>query len=300
MTYEDITYEVADDGVATLTINRPEVMNALRPQTTREMAAVIEEVRRDDAVRCLLITGSGRGFCAGDDFQAIFLAEDRAGRKIDRQLDRIRYGEPSLDSIFALEKPTVAAVNGPAVGYGMDIALYCDIRYASERARFGWYFTHGLGSQPSCSPRLPSSPPPLRSSARPPARSRRFVRRAVMGTIGGTFILRQLVGLSKAIELTLTGDLVDADEALRIGLVSKVVPDADLPGAARAFAHKLASGLPLAQRAIKRSLHKSFEIPWQSLGEYQQALGDVLWETDDHMEGVRSFMEQREPVFHGR
>jgi enoyl-CoA hydratase/carnithine racemase len=241
-------------------------MNALRPQTTREMAAVIDEVRRDEAVRCLLRTGAGRGFCAGDDFQAIFLAEDRGRRKIDRQLDRIRYGEPSLDSIFALEKPTIAAVNGPAVGYGMDIALYCDIRYASERAKFGWF----------------------------------FVRRAVMGTIGGTFVLRQLVGLSKAMELTLTGDLVDADEALRIGLVSKVLPDAELLDAARALAHKIAGGPPLAQRAIKRSFHKSFEIPWQSLGEYQQALGDVLWETDDHMEGVRSFMEKRDPVFRGR
>lgn len=266
MSYEDVKFEVADDGVATLTINRPEVMNALRPQTTREMGEVIDEVRRNDAVRCLLITGEGRGFCAGDDFQAIFLAEDRGNRKVDRQINRIRHGETSLDAIFGLEKPTIAAINGPAVGYGMDIALYCDIRYASERAKLGWF----------------------------------FVRRGVMGTIGGTFILRQLVGLSKAMELTLTGDLVDAQEALRLGLVSKVMPEAELAGEARALAHKIASGPPLAQQAIKRSFHKSFEIPWQSLGEYQQALGDVLWETDDHMEGVRSFMEKRDPIFKGR
>src|SRR4051794_12604061 len=204
--HDDVLYDVGDDGVATLTINRPEVMNALRPQTSREMLEVLESVRRDDGVRCLLVTGAGRGFCAGDDFHAIFLDENRAKRKIERQVRRITEGETSLDAIFALEKPTIAAVNGPAVGYGMGIPPYCDIRFASERAKFGWF----------------------------------FVRRGVLGTIGGTYVLRQLVGLSKAYELTLTGDLVDAEEALRIGLVSKVVPDDQLMDEARAMARKLA------------------------------------------------------------
>jgi enoyl-CoA hydratase/carnithine racemase len=266
MTDSDILYDVADDGVATLTINRPEVMNALRAQTSRDMFEALDDVRSNDDVRCLLITGAGRGFCAGDDFQAIFLDEDRANRKIERQIRRIKEGESSLDEIFALEKPTIAAVNGPAVGYGMDIALYCDIRLASDRAKFGWY----------------------------------FVRRGVMGTIGGTFILRQLVGLSKAFELTLTGDLIDADEALRIGLVSRVVPDAQLMDEALVLARKIASGPPLTQQLIKRSIHKGFGFDWKSLGEYQQAVGDVLWETDDHMEGVHSFLERREPNFRGR
>ncbi len=266
MTDSDILYDVGDDGVATLTINRPEVMNALRAQTSRDMFEALDDVRSNDDVRCLLITGAGRGFCAGDDFQAIFLDEDRANRKIERQIRRIKEGESSLDDIFALEKPTIAAVNGPAVGYGMDIALYCDIRLASDRAKFGWY----------------------------------FVRRGVMGTIGGTFILRQLVGLSKAYELTLTGDLIDAEEALRIGLVSRVVPDDQLMDEARAMARKIASGPPLTQQLIKRSIHKGFGFDWKSLGEYQQAVGDVLWETDDHMEGVHSFLERREPNFRGR
>src|SRR6478752_6184713 len=226
---DDIRYEVADDGVATLTLCRPEVMNAVRRQTTTEILAALDDVRRNDAVRCLVLTGEGRGFCAGDDFQAIFLADDRGERKHSSQINRIKRGETSLDEIFGLQKPTIAAVNGPAVGYGMDIALYCDIRIAAESAKFGWF----------------------------------FVRRGVMGTIGGTFVLRQLVGLSKAYELTLTGDLVDAAEAERIGLVSKVVPGDRLLEEARAMARKLASGPPLAQRAIKRSMQKGFQMDWK-------------------------------------
>jgi enoyl-CoA hydratase/carnithine racemase len=266
VTYQDVLYEVGDDGVATLTINRPEVMNALRPQTSAEMLDVLADVRTNDAVRCLLLTGAGRGFCAGDDFQAIFLAEDRADRRVDRKINRIRHGESSLDVIFSLEKPTIASINGAGVGYGMDLALYCDIRIASDRAKFGWF----------------------------------FVRRAVMGTIGGTYILRQLVGLSKAFELTLTGDLVDADEALRIGLVTKVVPGYQLLDEARAMARKIAAGPPLTQQLIKRSIHRGLGYDWKTLGEYQQAMGDVLWETEDHMEGVHSFLEKREPDFRGR
>src|SRR3954465_8246301 len=222
MSYTDVRYEIDDDGVATLTFDRPQVMNAVRPQMSKEILAVVDGVRTNDAVRCLLITGEGRGFCAGDDFQAIFLDENRAKRKTDPQITRIRNGAPSPDEIFALEKPTIAAVNGPAVGYGMDIALYCDIRVASDRAKFGWF----------------------------------FVRRAVMGTIGGTYILRQLVGLSKAYELTLTGDLVDADEALRIGLVAKVVPGDQLMDEALAMARKIAAGPPLTQQLIKRSIQR--------------------------------------------
>lgn len=266
MAFEDILYDVDEYGVATLAINRPERMNALRPQTGEELRAAIAMARDDDAVRCVLVTGNGRGFCAGDDFQAIFLAENASSRQNQRQVNRIKRGETSLDDLFALEKPTVAAVNGAAVGYGMDLALYCDIRIASEEAKFGWF----------------------------------FVRRAVMGTIGGTFILRQLVGLSKAYELTLTGELVDAREAERIGLVSKVVAPERLQDEARALARKLASGPPLAQRLIKRSIQKSFEMDWRTLGEYQQAMGDVLWQSEDHREGVNSFTEKREPRYKGR
>jgi enoyl-CoA hydratase/carnithine racemase len=265
MPHEDILYDV-DDGVATLTFNRPEVMNALRPQTSLEVFEVLDEVRNDDAVRCLLITGNGRGFCAGDDFHAIFLDEDRAARKIDRQVRRIKHGEASLDEIFGLEKPTIAAVNGPAVGYGMDIALYCDIRIASERAKLGWF----------------------------------FVRRGVVGTVGGTFILRQLVGLSKAFELTLTGDLVDAEEALCIGLVSRVVPAESLMEEAQTLAHKIASGPPLAQRAIKEMATRGRDLPWAESVRFGETMRKVAGATEDAREGIQAAADRRPPVWKGR
>src|SRR4051812_1585090 len=179
---DDIRYEVADDGVATLTFCRPEVMNAVRRQTTMEILTALDDVRGNDAVRCLVITGEGRGFCAGDDFQAIFLADDRGERKHSSQVNRIKRGETSLDEIFGLQKPTIAAVNGPAVGYGMDISLYCDIRIAADSAKFGWFFT----------------------------------RRAVMGTIGGAVLLRPLVGVAQAHELVLTRDPIDAARGRRV------------------------------------------------------------------------------------
>ena len=192
------------------------------------MSQVIEDVRHATTT-CAAWSSPARAaaVCAGDDFQAIFLAEDRPRRKIDRQINRIKAGETALDVIFGLEKPTdrrrqrrrpsATAWTSP-----------CTATSGSPRpAKLGWF----------------------------------FVRRGVMGTIGGTFILRQLVGLSKAMELTLTGDLVDADEALRIGLVSSVVLDDELMDEAHALARKIASGPPLAQQAIKRAVHKSFEIP---------------------------------------
>jgi len=265
MTYEDVRYDVGDDGVATLTIARPEVMNALRPQSSVEMFDVLDDVRHNDAVRCLVITGEGRGFCAGDDFQAIFLAEDRASRKNERQIRRIKEGESSLDQIFALEKPTIAAVNGPAVGYGMDIALYCDIRIASDRAKFGWF----------------------------------FVRRGVMGTIGGTFILRHLVGLSKAYELTLTGDLVDADEALRIGLVNRVLPAAELMAEVKKLAATIAEKGPVALTKVKQLLNDDDEPAFAPSSTREQRAFGAMFNTQDQKEGVGAFLEKRKAAFKG-
>jgi enoyl-CoA hydratase/carnithine racemase len=149
---------------------------------------------------------------------------------------------------------------------GMDLAVMCDIRYASENARFGSY----------------------------------FVRRGVVGSTGGTYLLKFQVGLSKAMELLLTGDLIDAREAERIGFVSKVTAPESLMDETYALARKLAAGAPLAQRAIKRVVRKGFDVDWRTLDEYSMTLSDVLWESEDHMEGVRSHVEKRDPEFKGR
>jgi len=268
MTYEDVLYSVDAHGVATLTINRPERMNAVRRETYRDIRAALGEAQDDDAVRCLVVTGAGRGFCAGDDFGAIFLDENRDQARFDRRINRIKGTgiQDAVEGFMLFEKPCVAAVNGPAVGMGMDLAILCDIRYASESARFGSY----------------------------------FVRRGVVGSTGGTYLLKHLVGLSKAYELLLTGDLVDAQEALRIGLVSKVTMPNELMGETYALAHRLAAGPPLAQRAIKRVVRKGFDVDWRTLDEYSMALSDVLWETEDHMEGVKSWVEKRDPDYKGR
>jgi 2-(1,2-epoxy-1,2-dihydrophenyl)acetyl-CoA isomerase len=268
MSYTDILYEVDPHGVATLTLNRPDRMNAVRYETYRDIRAALDEAQADDAVRCLVLTGAGRGFCAGDDFQGIFLAEDRETARFNRRVARIKGSgvQDAVEGFFLFEKPCVAAVNGPAVGMGMDLAILCDIRYASENARFGSF----------------------------------FVRRGVVGSTGGTYLLKFQVGLSKAMELLLTGDLVDAREAERIGLVSKVCPPEKLMEETYALARKLASGAPLAQRAIKRVVRKGFDVDWRTLDEYSMSLSDVLWETEDHMEGVKSFVEKRTPQYRGR
>jgi enoyl-CoA hydratase/carnithine racemase len=268
MPYSDVLYEVDKHGVATLTLNRPERMNAVRYETYRDIRAALEEARADDAVRCLVVTGAGRGFCAGDDFQGIFLAENRERARTDRRINRIKGSgiQDAVEGFFLFEKPCIAAVNGPAVGMGMDIAVLCDIRYASENARFGSY----------------------------------FVRRGVVGSTGGTYLLKFQVGMSKALELLLTGELIDAAEAERIGLVSKVCPPDRLMDETYVLARKLASGAPLAQRAIKRVFRKGFDVDWRTLDEYSMSLSDVLWESEDHMEGVRSHVEKREPAFKGR
>jgi enoyl-CoA hydratase/carnithine racemase len=126
------------------------------------------------------------------------------------------------------------------------------------------------------------------------------VRRGVVGSVGGTYLLRQSVGLSRAMELLLTGDLCDAQAALEMGLVSKVVPADLLLKEARGFCKRLEQGAPLAQRAIKRVVRKGLEVDWRTLDEYAQMLSDPLWESEDHLEGVRSFVERRAPRFRGR
>lgn len=268
MPYDDLTLTVDDRGVARIVLQRPAVRNALRWQTYDELVDALRAVAADDAVRALLLTGAGKGFCAGDDFSDIFGSESTEEWQRRRRLDRLRTTglNPVVESLMDVQVPTVAAVNGAAVGMGLDLALLCDIRIASEDAAFGSF----------------------------------FVRRGIVGTVGGTYLLPRIIGVSAAMEMLLTGDLVDARRAAGLGLVSDVVPADDLPARADELLVRLASGPPLAQRAIKRIVRKGLEVDWRTLDEYSDAITDVLWETEDHAEGVRSFLDRRAPRFIGR
>jgi len=270
MSYTDI--KVENKGLATwITLNRPEAMNAVRPKTYAELGDAFEQADADRATRFIVLTGAGRGFCAGDDFNEIFLSEDahpskRTEGALARYRSKLGAATPVVGAILNCTKPTIAAINGAAVGMGMDLALLCDMRIASDRAKIGSY----------------------------------FVRRGVVGSIGGTYLLPRIVGLSRAMELLLSGELLSADAALELGVVSRVVPGDALSGAVDELIDKLSWGAPLAQRAIKRTVHKGLAMAWPELEEYGRLFSDELWKTADHREGVNSHVEKRKPKFDER
>ena len=264
MNYETIIYE-KEKGIAILTFNRPHVMNASNDlMELVEMPAAVEEARNDDEVKVLIVTGAGRGFHAGDDMKQTFLAEDRKKVMAERKLAELK-GLSKPRYFGGFHKPTIAAVNGPAVGGGLDIALSCDIRLASENAKFGYF----------------------------------FVRRGLIGRAEPMMMLLHPVGVSRALEMMLSGELIDATEAERVGLVSRVVPQERLMDEARELAYKLMKIAPLAQQAIKRAVYKAMFDP-SGLVDFVSPIRQALPETEDHLEGARDFAEKRKPVYKGR
>ncbi len=269
MDFEQIIYE-KDGGVATITLNRPERMNAFTAQMIEEWARALVEARTDPEVRAVIVTGAGRGFCAGVDLRG------------DSALVKTTAGRPSSpaerrnllrDSVHAvpravglLDKPYVAAVNGPAVGAGMDMASMCDIRIASETARF----------------------------------SMAYVRIGLVPGDGGCYFLPRIVGLAKALELIWTGDFIDAKEALRLGYVSQVVPPDELMPTVKAFARRLADGPAVAIQLAKRLVYRGLEASLrEALEEADQAMA-IAQSTEDAREGPRAYVEKRPPKFKGR
>ena len=266
MDYKDILVE-KHGWSSWILINRPEQMNAVRPQTHPELIDAFQRADADPDTRFIVLSGKGRGFCAGDDFNEIFLSENSPGKDKSANLARYRsrYGAatPVVDVILRCTKPTIAAINGAAVGMGMDLALLCDMRIASERAKLGSF----------------------------------FVRRGVIGTAAGTYLLPRMIGIARAMELLLSGELIYAQECERLGVVSRVVPQDQLHDAVMELVDKLSWGAPLAQRAIKRCVQRGLTSSFDEIEEYGRLLSDELWRTEDHMEGVRSHIEQRKPDF---
>jgi len=257
--YETILYE-KQNGVAKITLNRPQSLNAFTPQMNAELQNALKEGDGDDAVRCFLITGAGRAFCAGQDLKG--RTPEQKG-SLGASL-REKYN-PIILRMRRTEKIVLAAVNGVAAGAGCNLALACDLRIASEEAKFIEAFVL-VGLAPDC---------------------------------GGSFFLPRLVGLSKAMELLLLGEPVDAQEALRIGLVAKVFPSAELSKAAQEIAERLAQG-PRSVGLIKRAVNRALLPGLEAQLEYEAYLQEIAGRSADFDEGVRAFLEKRQPVFTGK
>lgn len=264
MATDPVLYKI-EGNIATVTLNRPEVRNALSREAYRLLEQAFLDVQRDPEVRCVLLTGTDPAFCSGDDVREIMAGDEREST-VNRLLDVRPRVTPAAQAVLECDRPVIAAVNGAAVGWGMDLTLYCDIRIASDRAKFGEL----------------------------------FVKRGLISDVGGIWRLPQVVGPSKAAELLFTGDIIDAKEAERIGLVSRVVEHDTLMQAAGELAAKIAANPPLAVRHLKEGLRRSQYGDLQELGTFVAKTLGVLFQTEDHKEGVASFLEKRAPVFTGR
>jgi 2-(1,2-epoxy-1,2-dihydrophenyl)acetyl-CoA isomerase len=251
-----------EGAIATLVLNRPERLNALLPTLILDFPRAIEDVRKDDDIRVLIMTGAGRAFCAGGDVST--KGSGKTYQELSQRWSRFLIG-PVAMSLRNLEKPTIAAINGAAVGAGVSLFLACDIAIASENARFGLA----------------------------------FVKVGLVPDAGATYFLPRKVGIAKAIELMCTGDMIDAKEAERIGLVSRVVPHDKLMEEVKKLAEKLAKGPPIAIGLIKRATYKSLDNNLEQQIDFEDFAQSLCFKTEDHKEGARSFMEKREANFKG-
>ena len=261
--YPDISYK-KEGHIATITLDRPEKMNSFSAEMQDSLYRAISDSIQDKNIRVILLTGKGRAFCAGADVKQMAQRLDEPGgaeRDMTQISDRV--------SLYVLmqkcDKPIICAVNGVAAGGGLDLALACDIRIASDQARFAEV----------------------------------FIRRGMIPASGGTYFLPRLVGIDRALLMAWTGDMVDAKEAERIGLVTMVVPHAELEIAAMEVAEKLAKGPPLAIQRAKRAIYEGLTL---NLDQTLKMIGPIVKElnlTQDHKEGAKAFVEKREPVFKG-
>jgi len=277
MTHQEILYAVAD-RVATITLNRPDKLNAWTAVMEREVRSAIEQADADDAVRVIILTGAGRGFCAGADMSLLGavakqgitdeVRERAAHHAAQGQCETVRADFNQKYSYFlATKKAVIAAINGPVVGLGLVIALYCDLRFASDAARF----------------------------------STVFARRGLIAEYGMAWMLPRIVGHSNALDLLLSGRTIDAAEALRMGIANRVFPQEEFLEQVYDYARDLASKVsPRSSAVIKRQV---YEAMFQSLQEaFQISEREMLASltTEDFKEGVAHYLEKRSPAFVGR
>jgi 2-(1,2-epoxy-1,2-dihydrophenyl)acetyl-CoA isomerase len=257
-------------GVATLTLNRPEARNALTPAMFLDLERMLLEIEGDDEVRAVVLTGTGRGFSAGADLMPVSKEERRRTEAPsfpgDAGGDILARGNRCILRLRKLRKPVVGSINGDAVGIGCSLALATDLRIASDTARFGVVFSRiGLGPDG-----------------------------------GASQLLRELVGTAKTLELLFTGDLIDAAEALRLGLVNRVVAQDALADATAELAERLAHGPTLAFGLAKEAVYAGATLPFESLLDLEARNQKVAARSEDAREGIRAFRERRKPEFRGR
>lgn len=264
MDYHNIIYK-KEKTIATITLNRPEKGNAYTQDMIDEIVTAIKDAEKDDEVRVLVITGAGRSFCTGYDLGGFALTH-KEKHPLHWVIEEREGFHKVIRCLKGLDKPTIASVNGSAIAAGFVLALACDIRIVSERARLG---------DPSLNFGFASDE-------------------------GLTYFLPRIAGVAKAVELIMLGEIVDAIEAQRIGLVNKVVPPEELEKATTELATRLAGGPPIAQRLTKRAIYSHAEEDLESSLEDICLAAQIANETEDVIEGVKALQEKRPPIFKGR
>ncbi len=259
MSYENLLVE-HDGPIAIVTVNRPQVLNALNAPTLDALAGAMVDLQRDERIRVVILTGSGKAFVAGADINELAGQTPTGGR------EHALSGQQVFDLIENLGKPVIAAINGYALGGGCELAMACTLRLAADTARIG---------QPE-------------------------ITLGLLPGYAGTQRLSRLVGKGKAMELLLTGGLVTADEAERIGLVNRVVPAALLMAEARKLADQLAGSAPIAMHYIMSAVNRGLEMPFADACAYEATLFGLVASTEDMREGTRAFLEKRKAGFKGR
>ena len=259
-----------ENWIATITLNRPDRLNAVTPKMAHELLAAIEDVDKDDEVRVLVLTGAGRGFCAGADVGGMTGGTQEGMGTAQNAEEMRRYHSRVVGRICLglqkLQKPTIAMVNGIAVGGGFDMALACDMRIGSKNARF----------------------------------RNAFVKIGLFPGWGGTWLYPRVMGLGKALEYLFTGDFLEAEEAEKIGVLNKLVPPEDLERETMGLARKIAQGPPIAIRLMKLQAYKGLQMDLETALEMAAACETITLTSEDHKEGVAAFREKREAQFKGR
>ena len=256
--------ETASEGVATLTLNRPDRLNALSASIMEALLEALPRLAADPTTGAIVLTGAGRAFCAGGDVKR--MAEQTVPRSGEEDVARLRKNMEISRLLHEIPKPTIAMVNGPAAGAGLAMALACDMRFAGQSARF----------------------------------VTAFAKVGFSGDFGGSYFLSKLVGTGKARELYFTAEPLDASQALALGIANRVVPDAELAAVTMAFAKKLAAGPRIAVGAMKQNFNAAENGTLAELLDLEARRQIQTGNTEDHKEAARAFVEKRAPVFKGR